>query len=211
MTLLEALNTIPDHRGKHGRMYDLPHILLFAIIASTCGSIGYSDIAVFIQKRFKLLQKYFNLTWRQSPTHSTIHKIISEVKPTELEKAFRLFSKHLSKSLEENTKARDTGKDDNNQKRKVLAIDGKVLKNSYDSASLDNQRSGTNSKPSGLISVMNSNDLIILAHVDIRDKDSELVSTQELITELSKDHDFQGFVITADALHTQKKLSRVLE
>ena len=26
MTLLQALKTIPDNRGKHGRMYDLAHI-----------------------------------------------------------------------------------------------------------------------------------------------------------------------------------------
>jgi hypothetical protein len=206
MTLLEALTTVPDHRGKNGKMYDLPNILLLAIIATTCGSIGYSDISVFIKKRFKLLKKYFNLNWKQAPTHSTVHKIISEVKPDDIEKAFRLFSKHLSKTTDEKRNRSVNGGDKNISFRKVLAIDGKFLKNSYDSTNADNHRSDTNSKPNSLISVMNSNNFIILAHLDIKDKESELVSTQELITELSKDNDFKGFVITTDALHTQKKL-----
>ena len=39
MTLLQALKTIPDNRGKHGRMYDLAHIILFTILATSLAEL----------------------------------------------------------------------------------------------------------------------------------------------------------------------------
>ena len=70
MTLLQALKTIPDNRGKHGRMYDLAHIILFTILATTCGAIGYSNIHLFIKTKFKSLKDIFKLNWKTCPTRS---------------------------------------------------------------------------------------------------------------------------------------------
>jgi hypothetical protein len=56
MTLLQTLQTVPDFRRKQGQMYDLPHMLLFAILATTCGAIGYTGIALFISKKFQVLK-----------------------------------------------------------------------------------------------------------------------------------------------------------
>jgi len=39
MTLLQALKTIPDSRDKHGRMYDLAHITLFVILATSLAEL----------------------------------------------------------------------------------------------------------------------------------------------------------------------------
>lgn len=196
MTLLEALSEIKDSRRKEGRRYELKYILLFGILAVTCGAKGYSDMAVFIEKKFVLLKKIFNLRWYKPPTHSTIHKIISEVDPDEMEKAFRKFSKGLI-----DKKGGDSGDSggsgDSGSKIINLAIDGKALKNSY------NNKEDKSSQ--NLLSAFDSKELIILAHLDIPNKESEMKATQKMIDELSGDCGFK-FLLTTDALHTQKKL-----
>jgi hypothetical protein len=104
-----------------------------------------------------------------------------------------LFSKHLHELK------REGGRSD----IPCLAIDGKVLRGSYDS---NNQ---TNNKPQGLISVMDTEELIILAHLDLDGKGrkgGEMTKVQELLQELNQDCEFKGLLISTDALHTQKKL-----
>jgi len=39
MILLQALKIIPDNRGKHGRMYDLAHIILATILATSLAEL----------------------------------------------------------------------------------------------------------------------------------------------------------------------------
>jgi hypothetical protein len=193
MTLLQALRQVPDHRHRQGQMYDLPHMLLFAILATTCGAIGYSDITLFISKKFLPLKQLFDLSWKNPPTHSTVHKILSEVRPEDLENAFRLFSKHLQKLKREGSKGEIP----------CLAIDGKVLRGSYDSNNQINNRS------QGLISVMDTEELIILAHLDLDgkgEKGGEMSKVQELLEDLNQDCEFKGLLVSTDALHTQKKL-----
>ena len=208
MTLLQALKTIPDNRGKHGRMYDLAHIILFVILATTCGAIGYSNIHLFIKTKFKVLKDIFKLNWKTCPTRSTIHKIISEVDPEDMEKAFRLFSKSLNHKISEkknkkagkknNKVSNDDCNPSNNRKIITVAIDGKVLKSSYNSK---NGKGANN-----LVSAMDSNNLIILAHIEGDDKQSEINKLRELVTGLNKDLGMGKLLVTADAIHSQKKL-----
>ena len=201
MTLLQALKTIPDNRGKHGRMYDLAHIILFVILATTCGAIGYSNIHLFIKTKFKVLKDIFKLNWKTYPTRSTIHKIISEVDPEDMEKAFRLFSKSLNHKISEkknNKVSNDDCNPSNNRKIITMAIDGKVLKSSYNSK---NGKGANN-----LVSAMDSNNLIILAHIEGDDKQSEINKLRELVTGLNKDLGMGKLLVTADAIHSQKKL-----
>lgn len=206
MTLLQALGGVPDHRHKQGRMYDLPHMLLFAILATTCGAIGYSDIALFISKKFSSLKQLFGLSWKKPPTHSTVHKILSEVPPGELEKAFRSFSKHLHELKRAGNGRAGNGSESDTGDIPCLAIDGKVLRGSYDSNSQTNKG---NAEPQGLASVLDSQELIILAHLDLGgkgEKGGEMSKVQELLQDLNQDCEFQGLLITTDALHSQKKL-----
>jgi len=199
MTILEALGGIKDTRHKQGRMYELKYVLLLGILAVTCGAKGYSDISVFVNKKFQLFRKLFKLPWYKPPTKSTIHKIMSEVNPDELEKAFRRFSKSLiSGSKSENkSKSRNNPEDNDIEAITHLAIDGKSLKNSFNNKE---DKSAQN-----LLSAFDSKEQIILAHIDIPNKESEMKATQKMIDELSSECGFR-FLLTTDALHTQKKL-----
>jgi hypothetical protein len=51
MTLLEFFRSIPDSRGKHGKIFELEYILLFSLLAVLSGATGYSTIAGWINAK----------------------------------------------------------------------------------------------------------------------------------------------------------------
>ena len=42
--LLDLLADIPDPRRAEGKLYKLPHVLLFSILAIVCGSNSYRSV-----------------------------------------------------------------------------------------------------------------------------------------------------------------------
>jgi hypothetical protein len=47
MILLTHLNTISDPRRREGRRFDLPHLLLFSLLAIISGANSYRSITRF--------------------------------------------------------------------------------------------------------------------------------------------------------------------
>jgi hypothetical protein len=47
--LKQTLLPIPDHRRAQGKLYDLPHLLLFSILAVMSGATSYRRIHPFIR------------------------------------------------------------------------------------------------------------------------------------------------------------------
>jgi len=187
MSLLTVLQQIPDKRRKQGRMYQLEYILLFSIVAILCGSKGYSDISTFISTKFKVLKSVFKVSWKKPPSKSLIHWIVSNVDEKSLEAGFRSFSLNLIKDKGETKPSL------------VLSVDGKSLRGSYDNFE---DKSAMN-----LLSMFDTNSEIILAHMDIPNKESEMVAVCELMEEFR----LNGVCYTLDALHTQKKQLAQLE
>lgn len=54
---LSLLATIPDPRRAEGKLYQLPHILLFSILAVVSGANSYRGIRTFIKVRRSNLNK----------------------------------------------------------------------------------------------------------------------------------------------------------
>ena len=81
--------------------------------------------------------------------------------------------------------------------RKHLCFDGKSLNGSF--LHVHDKRA------MHVFQVFAAHSQIILAHVPLDDKDSEIPAFQELLITL----DLKGCLLTADAMHCQKKLSSV--
>lgn len=178
--LLEVFKEIPDHRRGQGRMYDLPHILLFSVLAIISGANSYRQVHSFIKTHFETLKEIYELSWKRVPAYTTIRYTIQGVEPKALEKAFR---KHANNLVQIN-KARVNH----------ISLDGKTLRGSFDHFQ--------DKKAIQLFSALFTSQKIILAHEQITDqKTNEIPKAQKLIKELG----LEGYVITADALHCQKK------
>ena len=181
--LLSLLSTIPDPRRAEGKLYQLPHILLFSIFAIVSGANSYRGIRTFVMVHRPRLNKAFKIRWKKTPAHTAIRYILQGLSAVDVEKAFRV---HAAKLNSDNADART----------RVIAFDGKTLKGSFDNFN--------DIKARQVLSAFATDTALVLAHIEIDEKSNEIPAVQKLLAEL----DLAGHIVTCDAMHCQKKRSK---
>ena len=87
--LLDVLADVPDPRRAQGQLYRLPHVLLFAILATVTGCNSYRGIVTFIDVHRRRLNAAFSLQWKRAPAHTAVRYILQGLDPAGVEAAFR--------------------------------------------------------------------------------------------------------------------------
>lgn len=182
--LLDVLADVPDPRRAEGKLYKLPHVLLFSILAIVTGCNSYRGIVTFIDVHRHRLNAAFSLKWRRAPAHTAIRYILQGLDPAALEVIFRRHAALLQA-------ARAT------PGQGSIALDGKTLRGSFDKF-----RDRTAAQ---VLSAFATDTALVLAHVDITEKSNEIPAAQTLLAELGV---ADGAIVTLDALHCQKNTSR---
>jgi len=181
LVLKMYLSTIPDHRRAQGKLYDLPHLLLFSILAVLSGATSYRKIQRFMHARREQLNASCGLSWKRAPAHPSIRYALHRLKVSEVEHAFRQHAAQLARE--------PVG-------GQQIALDGKTLRGSFDH--FEDQ------KAAQLFSALATNTPLGLGHVLINDQEAdkthEIPAAQQLIEELH----LSGRLFTLDALHAQK-------
>ena len=181
--LLSLLATIPDPRRAEGKLYQLRHVLLFAIFAIVSGANSYRSLQTYFKVHRKKLNEAFGIHWKRPPAHTAIRYILQRLDAEEVERVFREHAADLN-CAPEGANAR------------VVAFDGKTLKGSFDSFN--------DTKARQVLSAFAADTGLVLAHIEIDEKSNEIPAMQTLLREL----DLAGHIVTADAIHCQKKPSR---
>ena len=101
------LAEIEDPRRAEGKLYRLPHVVLFAILAIVAGANSYRTIHSFIDVHLGRLCVAFGLKWRKAPAYTTIRGILRQLDAASVEAARVEGQRHV-------------------------AIDGKALRRSFD-------------------------------------------------------------------------------
>lgn len=180
--LLEQLKKITDPRSYHGREYRHYDILYFTILAILSNAKTYADVATFIRVNFHELKAHFNLKWRQAPDQSAIRKIIVALDPEEVEMIFRQDAQDLE----------NKGK---SEAFRHICFDGKALRGSFSHTK--------NKRAHGVFSAFAAHSQLILARLPLESKkDHEIPAMQQFLLDLN----LKDVVVTADAIHCQKKL-----
>lgn len=182
--LLNQLEKVSDPRSYHGREYKLHHVLYFCILALLSNAKTYKDIHRFIKGHFDDLKELYDLNWRQPPGESALRKIIVRLSPEEIESVFQEDAHALS------THKTDTQEESFQQ----VCFDGKALRGSF--SHIKDKRA------QGVFSAFSACKNIVLAHLPLSDgKSHEISAMQEFLETL----DLKDVVVTADAIHCQKK------
>jgi hypothetical protein len=181
--LLDVLAEVPDPRRAEGKLYGLPYVLLFSILAIVTGCNSYRGIVTFIGVHRRRLNAVFGLNWRRAPAHTAVRYILQGLDPAAVEAAFRRHAALLQA-------ARAT------PGQGSVALDGKTLRGSFDKF---HDRAAA-----GVLSAFATDTALVLAHVDIAEKSSEIPAAQVLLADLGV---ADGAIVTLDALHCQKNIS----
>jgi hypothetical protein len=182
--LLGLLADVPDPRRGQGQLYKLPHVLLFSILATVTGSNSYRGIVTFIDVHRHRLNVAFGLKWRRAPAHTAIRYILKGLDPADVEAVFRRHAALLQA-------ARAT------PGHGSIALDGKTLRGSFDNF---HDRAAAQ-----VLSAFATDTALVLAHIDIAEKSNEIPAAQALLAELGV---ATGAIVTLDAMHCQKNISR---
>lgn len=164
-TFLDLLGKIEDPRRAEGKLYRLPHVILFAILASIAGANSYRSVHTFIRVHLPRLRKLFRLKWRRAPAYTTIRGILLQLDPAGVERVFREHARALC--AHENIPR---------AQHRHIAVDGKTLCSSFDQFE--------DRKAAHVLSAFASGLALILAHVECDEKSNEIPAVQKLIAEL---------------------------
>src|SRR4051812_34170398 len=178
--LLAALDRIPDPRRRQGQRYSLAPLLLFAVLAVLAGATSSRRIRLFIGVHRERLNAVFGAGFRRAPAVNTLRTLFHALDPTEIEAAFRAHAEQLGNA----TAAPGP---------RVVALDGKTLKRSFDHLN--------DEAAAHVLSAFAGDAALILAHQEIAGGD-EVAAARALIERLG----LRGVLFTADALHCQKNV-----
>ena len=180
---LLLLAAIADPRRAEGKIYQLPHVLLFSIFAIVSGANSYRGIRTYVKVHRQKLNKAFEIKWKRPPAHTAIRYILQGLSTSDVEKVFREHAANLNLAPA-------------GSEARVIAFDGKTLKASFDNFN--------DIKARQVLSAFAVDTALVLAHIEIDENSNEIPAVQKLLQEL----DVAGHIVTCDAMHCQKKLSR---
>jgi hypothetical protein len=114
---IECWEGLDDPRSGNAAPHDFREILAIAMCAALCGGQGSVDMGLFAKAKEPVLRGFLRLE-NGVPSHDTFSRPFRMLEPEQFRAAFQPFMAGFSEQCE-----------------RVVAIDGKVLRRSFDSPS----------------------------------------------------------------------------
>lgn len=169
---------LEDPRTGNAGLHDFHELLMIALCAVLCGGQGAVDMALFAKAKEPFLRGFLKLE-NGVPSHDTFSRLFRQLDSTQFQAAFQRFMAGFSK-----------------QCQGVVAIDGKVLRRSFDRAS--------GKSPLHMVSAWGCEQRLVLAQIATDAKSNEITAVPELLKMLS----LKGAIVTADALNCQRVIAQ---
>jgi predicted transposase YbfD/YdcC len=173
----EHFADLDDPRVERTRSHDLLEIIVMAVVAVISNADGWDDIVDFAKTQKELLLRF--LTLRHGiPSADTFRRVFSALDPEAFNRCFVAWTQSLVESTE----------------GKLVAIDGKTLRRSGDTARA--------ASPRHLVSAWVGQNHIVFGQVATAAKSNEITAIPELLKLL----DLRGATVTIDAMGCQRKI-----
>jgi len=176
--LLDYFADLPDPRVERTKLHKLEDILAITICAVICGAEGWTEIELFAESKQQWLKTFLELA-NGIPSHDTFARVVSSIKPDDFELRFQKWIQAL---------AQNTGE-------KIIAIDGKTLRRSFDAA---NRKAAIH-----IVSAWACENKMVFGQIATDEKSNEITAIPKLLEMLV----LEGCVVTIDAMGCQKKIA----
>lgn len=183
MSLLIAdhFSDLPDPRHSPAQRHALLDILVIALCATLCGADTFVDIARFGKAKEGWLQERLGLALPSGiPSHDTFGRVFAQIDPSAFGQCFQSWTQELHCQT----------------KGQVIALDGKTLRHSFDTAS--------GKGAIHMVSAWAGSSGLVLGQVKVDAKSNEITALPLLLALL----DLSGSVVTVDAMGCQKAIAR---
>ena len=168
---------LEDPRSGNAGLHDFHELLLIALCCVLCGGQGAVDMAAFAEAKEPFLRGFLTLA-NGLPSHDTFSRLFRNLDPDQFREAFQRFMAQFSQQL-----------------KGVVAIDGKVVRRSFDRAS------GKNALH--MVSAWGSEQRLVLAQIATDAKSNEITAVPKLLKMLA----LEDTIVTADALNCQRVIA----
>jgi len=168
---------LEDPRKGNAALHDFHELLMIALCCVLCGGQGAVDMAVFAEAKEPFLRSFLSLA-NGLPSHDTFSRLFRNLDPDQFRDAFQRFMAQFSEQLQG-----------------VVAIDGKVLRRSFDRAS--------GKSALHMVSAWGSEQRLVLGQMATDAKSNEIAAVPKLLKMLT----LKGAIVTADALNCQRAIA----
>lgn len=173
---LDYFEGLEDPRIERCKLYPMEELLFLSLCGMICGCEGFDDLEGFGETKLEFLRQY--LPYKNgSPSDDTLRRFFRALNPKQFQECFAAWVNSFCGSL----------------KDKVIAIDGKTSRHSFDGEA----------KPLHLISAFATEARLVLAQEKVSEKSNEITAIPELLRWL----DLKGAVISIDAMGCQKEIA----
>lgn len=178
-SLEQVLAQVPDQRAARGIRYELLPLMMMVMLAKLADADTPQAIADWSAEHIDWLREHLQVNWRRMPHHSTFR---------------RLLQRSLSlPDLRQQAQAFLTARQSSHER--LCNLDGKTLRGTIPAE----QTKGTH-----LLAIQQAGTNLVLAQVPVGEKNNEISAAPGLL----KTVDLSGKIVSGDAMHTQRKLSR---
>ena len=169
---------LEDPRTGNAGLHDFHELLMIALCTVLSGGQGAVDMAEYARAKEPFLRGLLKLT-NGLPSHDTFSRLFRQLNPAQFAAAFQRFMAGFCEQVEG-----------------VVAIDGKVLRRSFDRAS--------GKSPLHMVSAWGCEQRMVLAQIATGAKSNEITAVPKLLDMLS----LKGTIVTTDALNCQREIAR---
>jgi predicted transposase YbfD/YdcC len=169
---------LKDPRTGNASRHDLHELLVIAVCAVLSGGQGATHMAAFAVAKEPFLRSFLKLE-NGLPSHDTFSRLFRLLDPEQFHAVFQRFMARFAETVQG-----------------VVAIDGKVLRRSFDRAS------GTSALH--MVSAWGCEQRMVLAQIATDAKSNEITAVPKLLEMLS----LKGTIVTVDALNCQREIAQ---
>ncbi|MBA0089327.1 MAG: ISAs1 family transposase [Acidobacteria bacterium Pan2503] len=169
---------LEDPRTGNAGRHDLLEMLMIALCTVVSGGEDCTDMAEFARTKLEFLRGFLKLEYG-APSHDTFSRLFRMLDPEQFGNCFQRFMTRFAEACQG-----------------VVAIDGKVLRRSFDKAS--------GKSALHMVSAWGCEQRLVLGQIATDAKSNEITAVPKLLKMLS----LEGCVVTVDALNCQREIAR---